>query len=148
MKSILSVLEGIDQVTTILSGERYSTLLWCLPLLFGLCDTVKPDRNDNTDLSAIKRKLTEKLNLRFESNTLEVDSPMVFSTVLDPRFRRPSFLSESQQSELVEALVSAAESIGCDTTGTTNDATQSLEPSFKKQSVLIVNLVRKSKMMS
>ena len=148
MKSILSVLEGVDQVTAILSGERYSTLSWCLPLLFGLRDTAKPDRNDNTDLSAIKRKLTEQLNLRFESNTLEVDSPTVFSTALDPRFRRPSFLSESQQSELVEALVSAAESIGCDTTGTTNDDTQSLEPSFKKQSVLIVCLVRKSKMMS
>ena len=54
VKSILSVLEGVDQVTTILSGERYSTLSWCLPLLFGLRDAAKIDRNDNTDLSAIK----------------------------------------------------------------------------------------------
>ena len=36
MKSILSLLEAVDQITTILSGERYSTLFWCLPLLFGL----------------------------------------------------------------------------------------------------------------
>ena len=136
VKSILSLLEGVDQVTTTLSGERYSTVSWCLPLLFGLRDTAKPDRNDNTVLSAIKRKLTEQLNLRFELNTLEMDSPMVFSTALDPRFRRLSFLSDSQQSELVEAIVSAAESTGCNTTGATNDAAQSVEPPFKKRSVL------------
>ena len=39
VKSILSLLEGVDQVTTTLSGERYSTLSWCLPLLFGLHDS-------------------------------------------------------------------------------------------------------------
>ena len=107
----------------------------CLPLLFGLRDTVKPDRNDNTVLSAIKRNLTKQLNLQCELNTLEMGSPMVFSTALDPRFRRLSFLSESQQSELVKALVNAAESIGCNTTGATNDAAQSVEPPFKKRSV-------------
>ena len=54
MKSILSLLEGVDRVTTTLSGERYSTLSWCLPLLFGLRDTAKPDKSHNTVLSAIK----------------------------------------------------------------------------------------------
>ena len=56
MKSILSLLEGIDQVTATLPGEKYSTLPWCtcLPLLFGLCDTIKPNKNDNAFLSAIK----------------------------------------------------------------------------------------------
>ena len=136
VKSILSLLEGVDQVTTTLSGERYSTLSWCLPLLFGLRDTAKPDRNDNTVLFAIKQKLTEQLNLRFELNTLQMDSPMVFSTALDPRFHMLSFLSESKQSELVEALVSAAESNGCNTTGATNDAAQSMKPPFKKRSAL------------
>ena len=63
MKSILSLLEGVDQVTTALSGERYSTLSWCLFLLFGLRDTAKPDKNDNTVLSAIKQKFTDQLNL-------------------------------------------------------------------------------------
>ena len=29
VKSILSLLEGVDQVTTTLSGKRYSTLSWC-----------------------------------------------------------------------------------------------------------------------
>ena len=55
VKSILSLLlEWVDQVTTTLSGKRYSTLSWYLPLLFGLRDTAKPDKNDNTVLSAIK----------------------------------------------------------------------------------------------
>ena len=54
VRSILKLLEGVDQVTTTLSGEKYSMLSWCLPLLFGLCDTAKPDKNDNTVSSAIK----------------------------------------------------------------------------------------------
>ena len=62
MKSILSLLEAVDQVTTTLLGERYSTLSWCLPLLFGLREEVKPDKNDNVILSGIKRKFTEELN--------------------------------------------------------------------------------------
>ena len=136
VKSILNLLEGVDQVTITLSGERYSTLSWCLPLLFGLRDTAKPDKNDNTVLSAIKRKFTEQLNLRFELNALEMDSPMIFSAALDPRFRRLSFLTELQQSELLEVLVSAVESIGCSTTSTTNNAGQSVEPPSKKRSVL------------
>jgi len=84
VKSILSLLEGVDQVTKTLSGERYSTLSWCLPLLFGLRETSKSDRSDNNVLSAIKKKLTEQLNARFELNALKMDSPMVFSTALDP----------------------------------------------------------------
>ena len=41
MKNILSLLEGVDQVTNTLSSERYSTLSWCLPLLFGSSHTSK-----------------------------------------------------------------------------------------------------------
>ena len=90
---------GVDQITTTLYGEMYSMLPWCMPLLFGLHDTEKPDKNDNTVLSAIKQNFTEQLNLQFELNALEMDSPMIFSAVLDPCFLRLSFLSESQQSE-------------------------------------------------
>ena len=53
-ESIQSMLEGFDQVTTTLSGERYSTLSWCLPLLFAIHDIAKTDKNDNTVLSATK----------------------------------------------------------------------------------------------
>ena len=56
MKRILSLLEGVNQVTTTLSGERYS-LSWCLPLLFGLHDTAKPDNSDNTVLLPLSESL-------------------------------------------------------------------------------------------
>ena len=102
--------------------------------------TAKADKSDNTVLSAINRKFTEQLNLRFELNVLEMDSPMIFSTALDQHFHRLSFLSESQQSELLELLVSAAESITCNTASTTNESTdaaaESAEPPSKKRSVL------------
>ena len=92
VKSILSLFEGVDQVITTLCGERYSTLSWYLRLLFRLCETAQPDKNDNTILFGIKRKLTKQLNLRFELNVLKIDSSMIFSAALDPRFRRLSFL--------------------------------------------------------
>ena len=41
---IVSLLEAFDQVATTLSGEIYSTLSWCLSLLFGLWKAAKPDR--------------------------------------------------------------------------------------------------------
>ena len=44
---------------------------------------------------------------------------MVLSSVLDPRFCRLFFFSESQQSQLMEALASAAERIGYNTASTT-----------------------------
>ena len=76
---------------------------------------------------------------------------MIFSAALDPRFCRLSFLSESQQSELLELLVSAAESISCNTASATNesnDAAQSAEPPSRSKVYWIVFLVRKSWMMS
>ena len=78
----------------------------------------------------------EQLNARFELNVLQMDSPMVFSTALDPRFRKMLFLSESQQSELMEALVNVAESIRFSTAGSTDDAADTVEPPSKKRSVL------------
>ena len=48
---------------------------------------------------------------------------MVLSSALDPRFRMLSFLSESQQSQLLEALASVAESDGCSKAKSTNDTT-------------------------
>ena len=76
---------------------------------------------------------------------------MIFSAALDPCFCRLSFVSQSQQSELLELLVSAAESISCTTAGATNesnDAAQSAEPPSKKQSVLDRLLGEESRMMS
>ena len=120
VKSILGLLEGIDQVTTTLSGERYSMLSWCLPLLFSLHDTAKPDKKNDTVLSAIKQKFTKQLNLRFELNVLEMDSPMVFSAALYPCFHWLSFLSKSQQFALLELVVNPAERISYSTACTTN----------------------------
>ena len=64
VKSILSLLEGVDQVSTAFSGERYSTLsLCCLCCLVYVIIIAKPDKNNNTFLSTFKQKFTEQLNL-------------------------------------------------------------------------------------
>jgi len=80
---VLNLLEAVDGVTTALSGEKYSTLSWCLPLLFGLRDAAKCDENDCMILVGIK-KLTNQLNERFHLDELEMDSPPVLAAALDP----------------------------------------------------------------
>ena len=104
-KSILNLLEAIDQVTTTLSGEKYSTLSWCLPLLFGLREAAKPDENDSSMVSGIKTKLVEQLDERFKLKNLQMDSPMVLAAALDPRFRKLSFLSNEERRKVQRVLI-------------------------------------------
>lgn len=127
-KSILILLEAVDEVTTVLSGEKYSTLPWCLPLLFGLRDCAKPDDQDSQVLACIKRKLTDQLNERFNLDNLEIDSPFVLASALDPRFRKLSFLSSAQRKEVVDVLVSKTSNISCSRSGQ-----QETQPVAKKR---------------
>ena len=71
VEGLLSILEAVDQA---LSGEKYSTLSSCLPLLFGLHDAAKQEENDSTTLSRIKRKPTDQLNQHSKLNNLEMSS--------------------------------------------------------------------------
>ena len=98
--AILNLLESVDQVMTTLSGEKYSTLLWCLPLMFGLYKAAEPEDNDSSTVRSIKTNLTEQLNRRFGLANLEINSPVVLATALDPRFRKLTFLSAEERLEL------------------------------------------------
>ena len=100
IKGLLSISEAVDQVTITLSGEKCSTLLWCLPLLLGLYDAAKQEENDSTTLSGIKRKLTDQLNQCFKLNNLEMSSALILAAALDPHFRKLPFLSKSEQDKL------------------------------------------------
>ena len=128
VKGLLSILEAVDQVTITLSGEKYSTLSWCLPLLFGLCDAAKQEENDSITLSGIKKKLTDQLNQHFKLNNLEMSSALVLAAALDPRFRKLSFLSKSEQDKLQRILLQKVSNVDC--TVTTDDRG---EPPVKKR---------------
>lgn len=54
-KGHLSLLEAVDQVTTSLSGEKYSTLSSCLPLHYGPLEEAKCHDFDSQPLNAIKK---------------------------------------------------------------------------------------------
>ena len=107
-KSVLNLLEAVDGVTTTLSGEKYSTLSWCLPLLFGLRDAAKCEGQDCMILAGIKKKLTSQLNERFHLDNLQMDSPAVLAAALDPRFRKLSFLTDAEQNEVHDVLIEKA----------------------------------------
>lgn len=108
VKSVLNLLEAVNGVTTALSGEKYSTLSWCLPLLFGLHDAARRDGNGCMILMGTKKKLSDQLNECFHLDELEMDNLSVLAVALDPRFRKLSFLSNAERSELHEILVEKA----------------------------------------
>ena len=103
--AILNLLELVDQVTTTLSGEKYSTLSWCLPLLFGLRKAAEPEDNDSSTVRSTKTNLTEQMDRRFSLTNLEIDSPVVLAAALDPRFCKLTFLSAEQRLELKSILM-------------------------------------------
>ena len=133
VKSVLNLLEAVDGVTTALSGEKYSTLSWCLPLLFGLRDAAKCDENDCMILVGIKKKLTNQLNECFHLDELEMDSPPVLAAALDPRFRKLSFLSNAERSEVHEILVEKASSGDCSCSDTSD------MPPIKKKKLSVLD---------
>ena len=131
-KGLLSLLEAVDQVTVTLSGEKYSTLSWCLPLLFGLRDAAKQEESDSVMLSGIKRRLTDQLNERFKLKSLDISSPIVLAAALDPRFHKLSFLSNSERDKLERILLEKASNVNIGVAA--DEATE--PPAKKRPSVL------------
>ena len=107
-KSLLDLLEAVDEVTTTLCGEKYSTISWYLPLLFGLLEATEPAEHDSQLLKSLKNKLKTELLSRFNLKTLKMDSLPVLAAALDPRFKRLTFLTAAQQQEVGEALMEKA----------------------------------------
>jgi len=133
VKSVLNLLEAVDGATTALLEQKYSTLSWCLPLLFGLRDVAKCDENDCMILVGIKKKLTNQLNEGFHLDELEMDSPPVLAAALDPRFRKLSFLSNAEHSEVHEILVEKASSGDCSCSDTSD------MPPIKKKKLSVLD---------
>ena len=134
-KGVLNLLEAIDQVTTTLSGEKHSTLSWCLPLLFGLREAAKPDENDSSTLSSIKTKLIEQLD---ELKKLKMDSPMVMAAALDPRFRKLLFLSDEERYEVQRVLI---QKISVCDDFVAAEVSQVIEPPAKRQKSVLDRLL-------
>ena len=65
-KSVLSVFESVDTVTTLFSGEKYSTLSMSLPLLFGLRDASKVEDGDTLVVRGMKKRLVDQVNKQFD----------------------------------------------------------------------------------
>ena len=128
---IPSVLEAVDTVTTLLSGEKYSMLSLALPLMFGLRNSMQITENDPTVVSTIKRCLKEQLTGRFHLDDLELGSAPVIAAATDPRFRKLSFLTDDQQKKVRDILMERASGIS-----SCNDCPSACEPPAKKKTAL------------
>ena len=136
VKCVLNLLEAVDGVTTTLSGEKYSTLSWCLPLLFGLRDMAKFDEHDCMILVSIKKELTRQLNQRYQLENLSMDSAPVLAAALDPRFHKLSFLTDDERSQVHEILVQkASRELAC-----SESSDKSLDaPPVKKKNISVLD---------
>ena len=135
-KSLLTVLEAVDTVTTLLSGEKYSTLSLALPLMFGLRDSLEITKNDPTVVSTIKRRLKEQLTGRFHLDDLELGSAPVIAAATDPRFRKLSFLTDDQRKKVRDILVERASGIS-----SCNDCPSACEPPAKKKKTALEQIL-------
>ena len=61
-------------------------------------------------LAGIKTKLTSQLNEQFHLDNLQMDSPVVLAAVLDPRFRKLSFLTDAERNQVHDVLIEKASS--------------------------------------
>ena len=141
-KSVLSLLEAIDEVTTTLSGEPYHHLIWRIILHFLLVPSANvrssgQSRHRSPGLVDVharwhKKQLESQINGRFHLDSLEMDSPPVLAAALDPRFRKLSFLSPAQRSEVKKVLEEKA-STGGDSCTSTSPSSSSNQPPCKKK---------------
>ena len=73
----MDLLEQVDEATTCLGGEKYSTMSWLLPLVFGLRQSCTVEEDDCPGLAEIKRQL---------GNSWMNDSVSALWTIPEPLF--------------------------------------------------------------
>ncbi|XP_065187650.1 E3 SUMO-protein ligase ZBED1-like [Sycon ciliatum] len=131
---LLDFLRSVDQVTTSLGGEQYSTLSWLLPLPTALkshCQT--GDDDDLLVVACVKQAFADSITRRFHLDGLDVHGEAVLAAALDPRFRALKFFDLEQQHEVQQTLISYA-SVGC--SPCTESSSSSSEPPAKRRCLL------------
>ena len=89
-KDLVKIFEPFNKATTFLSYEKNVSISSVFPILYG---QLKPS-NDSTDSTVIcqfKETFSQKIKRRCELDTVDVTSPLLLTSALDPHFRQLTF---------------------------------------------------------
>jgi hypothetical protein len=97
ISKILPLLNLITSVYSLLSGEKYATLSLVYPTVMRFISFHLLDNgSDITEISEFKSAFKQEIRIRFSPYDKDISkSPAILSSVLDPRFKKLSFIDES-----------------------------------------------------
>ena len=106
----MKVLHLFEVATTALNSETNVSLSSVVPIISGLLKSVPDNLDNGPDIAELKEvlrtKLTEKCDL--DSLPLGTSAVSLVATILDPRFKKLSFLSATARSSAYSALLGMA----------------------------------------
>lgn len=82
LEAVRDGLKPVAAFTDVLSAENYVTVSSLLPMLLHIKDALKEAVTDVEMTAGIKRAILEKLDLKYDDNTLKLIRK---ATLLDPR---------------------------------------------------------------
>lgn len=125
MKEIITVQQPFEAVTTELSAEKYVSASKILPLARGL-QKVTITNKSNGNCFHLCEKLMSQMKSRFAN--MEDKGVVAVSTLLDPRFKKIPFASESSIEKMSRQIIGDAAALANNeqqpTTPPTDSATQ------------------------
>ena len=96
--------------TTALSSETNVSLSSVVPIISGLLKSVPDNLDDGPEIAELKEVLRTKLTEKFDLDSLPLGTSAVslMATILDPRFKKLSFLSATARPSAYSALLGMA----------------------------------------
>lgn len=102
IEEMVEVLKPFEEITTDISGEQYVTISRIIPLISSIKDILSKSRpHTNLALDLVNR-LTRNLSERFKD--IERTKLFAYATLLDPRFKKILFSSNSDCALMVSSL--------------------------------------------
>lgn len=105
IEEMIRVLQPFEAVTTELSAEKYVSVSKILPLARGLQKVTMSNKNDGICLE-LSEKLLSQMSHRFSN--FEDKAVVAVGTLLDPRFKKIPFASETSVDKMSRQIVSDA----------------------------------------
>ncbi|KAF3860134.1 hypothetical protein F7725_000389 [Dissostichus mawsoni] len=137
-EDIVSVLRPMITLTELLSQDVNASLSATLPMLVNMKRRHLLSRDDDsTTVKAVKKKITEEIDKRWELTGSLEGSIYIQAAVLDPRFKSLSFLDAEKRDDAYATVSDLAESLSPAEEATAqredSSGTEESEPAPKRQ---------------
>ena len=146
-EDLVKILEPFNIATTFLSYEENVSISSVFPILHGLIDQLKPsiDPADSTAICQFKEKVSQEIKRRWELDSIDITSPLLLTSAIDPRFRQLTFtkLEEANSKDLKEKIIEYAEEQQKlqKLQKEDNDEAEVVEPQLKKKRTSSLDLI-------